>query len=175
LSSPSLPSRLSLISWALATALFFGCDDGAVAGSPGRVGGAVPKLGFRTLDGKPFSLEQHKGEVVLIDFWATWCGPCHVQSKILEPIHRDFKDKGVKFFAVDLGESPETVKKFLARNPLPYPALLDPEDSAAERLEVYALPTLLIVDRNGRIAFLESSIVDGPTVRRILQKAAASS
>ncbi len=167
----SLPSRTSLLTCALTATLLLACNHGASAGSAGRVGASLPKLGLRTLEGKPFSLEQHKGVVVLIDFWATWCGPCHVQSKILEPIHRDFKDKGVKFFAVDLGESPETVKKFLARNPLPYPALLDPEDSAAERLEVYALPTLLIVDRNGRIAFLESSIVDGPTVRKVLQKA----
>ena len=169
-----LRSRSTLVALALATAFIFGCDHGAAAGPAGRIGASVPKLGFRTLDGKPFSLEQHKGEVVLIDFWATWCAPCHVQARILEPIHREYKDKGVKFFAVDLGESPEAVRKFLARNPLPYPALLDPDDNAAERLQVFALPTLLIVDRSGRIAFLESSIVDGPTVRKVLQKATSS-
>ncbi len=169
-----LRSRSTLLVLALATAFIFGCDNGAAAGPGGKLGAAVPELAFRTLDGKPFSLEEHRGDVVLIDFWATWCAPCHIQARILAPIHRDFKGKGVKFFAVDLGESPETVKGFLAKNPLPYPALLDPDDHAAERLEVYALPTLLIVDKKGRIALLESSIVDGPTVRKVLQKATAS-
>jgi len=171
--APLVP-RSAVAVMAVATFLFFGCHDGATAGAAGKVGAAAPKLAFRTLDGKPFSLEEHKGDVVLIDFWATWCAPCHIQARILEPIHRDFKSKGVKFFAVDLGESPETVKQFLAKYPLPYPALLDPDDHAAERLEVYALPTLLIVDRKGRIAMLESSIVDGPTVRKALQKATSS-
>jgi thiol-disulfide isomerase/thioredoxin len=170
--SPAPRSAVAVL--AVATFLFLGCQEGVVAGSAGKIGAAVPELAFRTLDGKPFSLEEHRGDVVLIDFWATWCGPCHVQARILEPIHRDFKGKGVKFFAVDLGESPETVKDFLAKRPLPYPVLLDLEDQAAERLEVYALPTLLIVDREGRIAMLESSIVDGPTVREALQRAVAS-
>jgi thiol-disulfide isomerase/thioredoxin len=169
--SLSLPSRFALLTCLLATALLFGCNDGAVAGPPVKVGAVVPKLAFRTLDGKPFSLEEHKGDVVLLDFWATWCGPCHIQARILEPIHRDFKDRGVKFFAVDLGESPATVKKFLTKNPLPYATLVDPDDSASDRLDVYALPTLLIIDRQGRIAFLESSVVDGQTVRSVLQKA----
>ncbi len=108
---------------------------------------------------------------MLVDFWATWCTPCHLQTRILEPIHRDYTAKGVKFFSVDLGESPEAVKKFLAKHPLPYPTLLDPQDSAAERLEVYALPTVMVLDKKGKIAFLQNSLVDGPTLRRVLQKA----
>ena len=170
---PTRLSRTAALALALATTLFFGCGGGASAGSPGKVGSAVPKLAFRTLDGKPFSFDDHKGQVVLVDFWATWCTPCHLQTRILEPIHRDYTAKGVKFFSVDLGESPEAVKKFLAKHPLPYPTLLDPQDSAAERLEVYALPTVMVLDKKGKIAFLQNSLVDGPTLRRVLQKAGA--
>jgi cytochrome c biogenesis protein CcmG, thiol:disulfide interchange protein DsbE len=167
-----LPSRTAL-ALAVAATVFLGCGDLAAAGDPGKLGTPLPKLALHTLDGKPFSLADHKGQVVVVDFWATWCGPCHIQARILEPIFRDYQGKGVKFFSVDLGEPPDRVKKFLAKKPLPYPTLLDPQDSAAERLQVYALPTVMILDKSGKIVFLQNSLVDGPTLRHALQTAGA--
>jgi thiol-disulfide isomerase/thioredoxin len=111
--------------------------------------------------------------VVVVDFWATWCGPCHLQAQILEPVYRDFKGRGVQFLAANVGEEPDTVKSFLKKKPFPYPVLLDPSDSVATTLGVLALPTLMVVDKKGRVAYFEAGIADGDTLRALIKKAGA--
>ncbi|HEX9941043.1 MAG TPA: TlpA disulfide reductase family protein [Thermoanaerobaculia bacterium] len=165
-----LRSRRSVLAAAAFGAfLLFGCNDGATAGN----GPAGKKADFRlqTVDGRTLGPKDFPGQVVVVDFWATWCGPCHLQAQILEPIYRDFKGRGVQFLAANVGEEPETVKKFLQKKPFPYPVLLDPKDSVASSLGVYALPTLLVVDKQGRIAYFQSGIADGDTLREVIKKA----
>jgi thiol-disulfide isomerase/thioredoxin len=124
-----------------------------------------------TLDGRRLGPADFDGQVVLVDFWATWCGPCHIQRQILEPLYRDFQGRGVAFLAVSLGEDPETVAEFVRDNPYSYPVLVDPEDSLTVELEIYALPTVLVIDRRGKVAFFEPGLADGETLRRILHQA----
>jgi thiol-disulfide isomerase/thioredoxin len=134
--------------------------------SPDRV-----EFRLATLDGRRLGPEDFPGKVVLVDFWATWCGPCHIQHRILEPLYQDFKDQGVEFLAVSLGEDPETVARHVRENPYSYPVLVDPEDSLTVELQIYALPTLMVIDRRGKVAFFEPGLADGPTLRRILEEA----
>jgi cytochrome c biogenesis protein CcmG, thiol:disulfide interchange protein DsbE len=155
------------------TLVLFGCRDGqseAVAGPSGP----APRTDFRleTLEGRPLGPRDFRGQVVVVDFWATWCGPCHIQTKILEPIHKDFKGKGVQFLAANVGEDTDTVRAFLAKRPIPYTVLMDPEDVAGE-LGVMALPTLLIIDKKGRVSYFEPGLADGPTIRQALRQAGA--
>jgi thiol-disulfide isomerase/thioredoxin len=172
----SLRSRRSVLAAAVFGALLlFGCNDGATAGSAPAAAAKSKQLDFRlrTVDGRTLGPRDFPGQVVVVDFWATWCGPCHLQAQILEPIYRDFKGRGVQFLAANVGEEPETVIKFLKSKPFPYPVLLDPDDSVASQLGVLALPTLLVVDKKGQIAHLEAGIVDGDTLRQVLKKAGA--
>jgi thiol-disulfide isomerase/thioredoxin len=162
---------LSLV-FAMTLALL-GCGDGQ-SESVAPPSGPAPRTDFRleTLEGRPTSPRDYRGQVVVVDFWATWCGPCHIQTKILEPIHEDFKGKGVQFFAANVGEDTETVRNFLKDRPIPYPVLMDPDDVAGE-LGVMALPTLLIIDKKGKVAFFEPGLADGPTIREALRQAGA--
>lgn len=139
----------------------------------GSVEGAEDRLDFRltTLDGRRVGPADFDGKVVLIDFWATWCGPCHIQRQILEPLYRDFKDRGVEFLAVSLGEDRDTVERFVRDHPYSYPVLIDPEDALSVELQIYALPTLMVIDRRGGVAFFEPGLADGETLRRVLQEA----
>jgi cytochrome c biogenesis protein CcmG, thiol:disulfide interchange protein DsbE len=164
-SRPSVPAAI-----AFCALLLFGCQDGATAGQAPK-----GKADFRlqTLDGGSLGPKDFLGQVVVVDFWATWCGPCHLQAQILEPVYRDFKGRGVQFLAANVGEDLETVKKFLKDRPFPYPVLVDPKDSVTSNLGVYALPTLLVVDKKGKVAYFQSGLADGDTLRELIKKAGA--
>jgi thiol-disulfide isomerase/thioredoxin len=171
LSRPLRSRRSVLVAAAVASFLLLSCQEGATAGGP-KPG---KKIDFQltTVDGRALGPKDFRGQVVVVDFWATWCGPCHLQAQILEPIYRDYKGRGVQFLAANVGEELETVKSFLKSKPFPYPVLLDPKDSVASKLGVYALPTLLVVDTQGRLAFIQSGIADGDTLRQEIKKAGA--
>lgn len=166
----SLSRRSPAIMAALAVSLLLlACKDGA--GAAGRPSQADLDFRLKSVDGRTLGPKDFSGQVVVVDFWATWCVPCHVQARILEPIHRDYKGKGVQFLAANVGEDEPTVRSFLKNKPIPYPVLLDPEDRISPRLGVVALPTLLIIDKKGKVTFFHTGIADGATVRKVLGQA----
>ncbi|MFL6292933.1 MAG: TlpA family protein disulfide reductase, partial [Thermoanaerobaculia bacterium] len=77
----------------------------------------------------------------------------------------------VQFLAANVGEDEPTVRSFLKRKPMPYPVLLDPEDTVSSKLGVVGLPTLLVIDRKGRVTFFHTGVADAATVRKVLQQA----
>jgi cytochrome c biogenesis protein CcmG, thiol:disulfide interchange protein DsbE len=174
--SRALRSRRPVLAAAVfASLLLLSCKDGATVGN-----GAAPKppapgtkVDFQlpAVDGRKLGPRSFPGQVVVVDFWATWCLPCRLQAQILEPIYRDYKGRGVQFLAANVGETPDEVKKFLKEKPFPYPVLLDPEQATATKLGVFALPTLLVVDKKGQVSYLQSGIADGDTLRQLIKKA----
>jgi thiol-disulfide isomerase/thioredoxin len=179
LSAAVRPARPVLsLAFAL-TLVLLGCKDGqsaagGAAGEPkaGAPNQVKPDFRFKTLEGRPLGPKDFPGQVVVVDFWATWCGPCHIQTKILEPIYRDYKGKGVQFLAANVGEEPDTVRSFLKGRPLPYQVVVDPDDVAGD-LGVFALPTLMVIDKKGRVSYFEPGLADGPTIRKVLRQAGA--
>lgn len=163
-----------LVAAAFVSLLVLGCKEGATAaGKPPAQGSAVD-FKLKTLDGsKTVTPKDYAGQVVVVDFWATWCMPCRVQTQILEPVYQDYKGRGVQFLAANVGENAELIKKFLKEKPSSYPVLMDGDGSVAASLGVYALPTLLVLDKKGKVVHFESNLVDGDTIRQILKKAGA--
>ena len=107
---------------------------------------------FRSLDGKEFSLQALRGKVVLLDFWATWCGPCRKDMPALERIYGEFGDRGLVMLGMNVGEDREAVSKFLAANKLSYPIVLAGQMEMLESYSVTAFPTVVLIDREGKIA-----------------------
>ena len=171
LSRPLRSRRSIVLVAAFASFFLLSCREGAAVGGP-KTGSKV-EFQLQSVDGRTLGPKDFRGQVIVVDFWATWCGPCHLQARILEPIYRDFKGRGVQFLAANVGEEPETVKSVLKNKPFPYPVLLDPKDDVASNLGVYALPTLLVVDTKGRLAFFRSGIADGDTLRQVIKQAGA--
>ncbi len=168
--------RFVLVAAAACSLLLLSCGDGS---SKARGGGAAAapaaKTDFRlkTLDGRALGPRDFGGQVVVVDFWATWCLPCRLQAQILEPVYRDYKGRGVQFLAADVGEETETVKKFLQEKPFPYPVILDPEQSVSNDLGVLALPTLMVIDKKGKVSYFQSGVADGDTLRQLIKDAGA--
>jgi thiol-disulfide isomerase/thioredoxin len=147
--------------------------DAESAAAAGGDGAAGKRADFRlaTLDGGRLGPPDLAGQVVLIDFWATWCVPCHAQADILKELYPEVKGGGVEFLAVDVGEPRDLVEDFVASRPFPYPVLLDPDSAVADSLGVYSLPTLMVVDRQGRISHFSEGIHDAEELRKILAEA----
>jgi cytochrome c biogenesis protein CcmG, thiol:disulfide interchange protein DsbE len=113
---------------------------------------AVADLVMPELDGGSWRLSQHRGEVVLINYWASWCGPCREETPGLIDLARDYRYKGLSIVGVsmDMGGKP-AVEGFLSEFHMPYPVLM-PDLASLSAPAVEALPTTVLVDRNGRAA-----------------------
>jgi thiol-disulfide isomerase/thioredoxin len=148
-------------------------DAGGDTAANGDMAGKSTDFRLASLDGGHLGPPDLAGQVVLIDFWATWCVPCHAQADILKELYPAVKGDGVEFLAVDVREDREDVEEFVASRPFPYPVLLDPESEVADSLGVYSLPTLMVIDRQGRVAHFDEGIHDEAELRRILAAAGA--
>ena len=135
---------------------------------------SAPAFDLVGLDGARHRLGDYSGRVLLIEFWATWCGPCRLQAEILARLYTEVRGEDVEFLAVSLGESADIVRDFVVKDPFPYPVAIDPEETLGYALEVYALPTVVIIDSRGRIRFMRPGITDAGTLQQALEEAAAA-
>ena len=121
-------------------------------GSALEAGSAAPDFQLPTLDGDELSLSSLRGQVVLVDFWATWCGPCRQEMPALQRLHEEFAGRGVEIVAISMDAQTEAVAPYARREGLTFPILLG---SVAEqvRYRVAGLPTLFVVDQGGIIRF----------------------
>jgi thiol-disulfide isomerase/thioredoxin len=126
-----------------------GAGLGQAAPSP-LLGKPAPDVSLKRLDGGEFRLKDYRDErVVVLDFWATWCGPCVQEMPILAEVAEAYKDKGVVFCAVNQQEKPEPVRKFLEEKKLKIPVALDAEGATGNAYQVAAIPTLVLIDKKG--------------------------
>ncbi len=110
----------------------------------------------KTVDGKDFNIADWKGKVVLIDFWATWCGPCVAELPLIKKVYADNHDKGFEIVGISNDSDADTLTKFTKANLMPWPQLFDPTAGAANNwnpvtmaMGVKAIPVLFIVDKKG--------------------------
>lgn len=174
-SSPAARRPLAAVALMVLTAagLFVAaCGGGASEGLAGE-GEPVPRFEAASLDGGTIGPQDYAGDVVLVDFWATWCVPCHAQADVLKPLYESYRGDGVEFLAVSLGEAEETVRSFVADNPFPYPVAVDPDDELTYDLGVAALPTLMVIDRAGKVVYFRPGVISEERLRDILSQAGA--
>jgi thiol-disulfide isomerase/thioredoxin len=136
---------------------------------PELAGKEAPAFEVKGLDGKPYSLGSLKGKPVLLDFWATWCGPCRQSAPVVEKIAREHKDLFV--LGVDTGEDRATVEEFLKRSPLPYAAALSGDSGILEAYKISAYPTFVLIGPDGKVAAEEIGFRGEEALRAMLPKA----
>lgn len=128
----------------IAAAAVAGCASHPLSGK------AAPEFQARSLDGGEVALAKHLGnDVVVLDFWATWCPPCRESLPVVARIAGEYKDKGVAVYAVNIAEDPELIKSFLEDAGLDLPVLLDPDGALSDQYSVRSIPQLFVIDRKG--------------------------
>ncbi|MBX3439527.1 MAG: TlpA family protein disulfide reductase, partial [Planctomycetaceae bacterium] len=136
-----------------------GEDSGKI--SP-LVGQPAPAIDLALLGGGRFQLAEQKGRLVVLDFWATWCGPCMQTMPLLEDLSHEFDPEDVRFVSVNLEERPEQIQGVLERHGLDVVVALDVDGVAGRRYEANAIPQLVLIDQEGKIARLY--VGGGPAV-----------
>jgi thiol-disulfide isomerase/thioredoxin len=116
------------------------------------VGKPAPELKLKDLDGKTISLADFKGKVVLVDFWATWCGPCRKEMPTFEKLHREFSGRDVVVLTVDADEPAEAPAQYMKDEKFTFPVLLAEGADTVKRWGVPGYPTTVAVDAEGRVA-----------------------
>ncbi len=126
---------------------------GPVKANADLTGHAAADFKLTSVAGKEFSLQDLKGKFVLLDFWASWCGPCRRDLPAVEKLHQEFHRKGLVVLGVDSVEDPETVRQFLVSSKLSYPILLAPDSGMIQSYSVTAFPTVVLIDADGKIVY----------------------
>ena len=122
------------------------------------------------LSRRSFRLGALRGKVVMLNFWASWCGPCHQEMPQLEKLHREFSRRGLVLLGVN-GESEQDARNFVRENGYTFPTLVDSGNKVAGQFRVTAIPTSVVIDREGRIASYLVGLHSEKTLRDALARA----
>jgi len=113
----------------------------------------APEFALKDADGRMVRLSDYRGKVVLLNFWATWCGPCRMEVPWLIEMQRDNKDRGFEVLAVSMDDNGwEDVKPFLAEMKINYRVMIGNDETAQNYGGVESLPTTFLIDRDGKVA-----------------------
>ena len=112
---------------------------------------AAPDFTLLNTDGQQVSLQQYRGKVVFLNFWATWCIPCREEMPALERLHQTYHAQDLAILSIDLKESADQVKIFFQKHDLSFPALLDPDGSVFRDYLVAGMPTTYLIGRDGTL------------------------
>lgn len=126
-------------------------EDGQGGTASPLVGKPAPDFTLQDLEGNTVTLSELKGNVVLLDFWATWCGPCVMAMPHIDKLHQEYKDKAVKVYAVNQREGRDKIEPFLKSKKLSLPVLLDANADVGKAYGVRGIPTTVLIGKDGVI------------------------
>ena len=111
----------------------------------------APDFTLSARGGGQVSLSQFKGQVVMINFWATWCGPCRQEMPLLESIYKKYNKMGFVLLGVNVEPDPKAAEEWLKEVPVSFPILYDTDSKVSRLYKVNGMPSTVFIDRNGRL------------------------
>jgi cytochrome c biogenesis protein CcmG, thiol:disulfide interchange protein DsbE len=152
-----LPMRLRTSRVAVALVALWVCASGALAAA---VGDEAPAFRLATAEGRTISLDALRGQVVYVDFWASWCGPCRRSFPWMNELQQRYGGRGVAVVAINVDAKREDADRFLRQYPATFAVVFDAAGGTPRAYDVKAMPSSYIVDREGRIAEIEHGFLD---------------
>lgn len=131
------------------------------AASPVGPGQPAPAVNLEAADGRPVSLAALRGQVVLVDFWASWCGPCAAAFPAYEDLFQQYRDRGFDVVAINLDEKRADADRFLADRPHAMTIAFDPKGKSAASFGLQGMPTSFLIGRDGRVRFVHIGYSSG--------------
>jgi peroxiredoxin len=129
--------------------------------SAATLSGPAPNFSLESRGGGTVTLEDLKGQVVMINFWATWCVPCRQEMPHLEALHQRYSSLGFTLLGVNVEDNRDGVEKYLKDTPVTFPILFDPKSEVSKLYEVVAMPSTVMVGRDGTMRFIHHGYKPG--------------
>ena len=149
LNAGKLFALIAAVMLALSTAPFAAAVDTA------------PDFALKGRDGETLRLSDHRGEVILLNFWASWCGPCRQEMPLLNTINDRYSKLGFSVIGVNVDKDSALADKILKDIPVDFPVLYDNESVVSQNYNVSAMPTTVIIDRDGKMRYVHLSYKPG--------------
>ena len=118
------------------------------------VGRSAPDVSLPLAKGGPVSLSQLRGQIVLLNFWSSWCGPCREEFPVLDALYREHHEQGLVLIGVDIDAYPEDALPFLRKHPISFPIARDSDGAVSSRFLLDSMPMSVLVDRRGNIRWI---------------------
>ncbi|TFV53310.1 TlpA disulfide reductase family protein [Blastococcus sp. TF02A-35] len=149
-----------------------GTPRGEVIPEPERA--TAPEFSGTLLGGGEFSSEELAGDVAVLNFWGSWCGPCRVETPAFQEVYAEVRDDGVEFLGLNVKEVDEQFAlAFVDRFGIEFPSLYDPKGEVALAFRDYpatAIPSTIVLDREGRVAAVYTGEISQDDLRRVLDR-----
>ena len=126
-----------------------------------RTGAPAPAFQLKSSAGKSVSLAALKGQIVLVNFWASWCGPCRKEMPVLEQLNRQYHGKGVTLVGVNVEPNSNDAAEWLKATPVSFPILFDVDSKVSKLYQVEGMPNTVIVDRKGNVRYIHRGYQSG--------------
>lgn len=133
----------------------------------------APDLFGEDMQGRPLALKDYRGKVVVVNLWASWCGPCRREQPVFERLWREYKGRGVQFLGVNLRDQKAAALSFIDEFGVTYPSFFDQSSRLAFELQAQVLPTTYLIDAEGNLFFRFTGTVDEPLLRTAIDAALA--
>jgi peroxiredoxin len=148
---------------ALCALALFALPHGAVAATaPAAAAGAIaPDFTLHAADGRNVRLDELRGQVVLVNFWATWCGPCRAEMPHLDQLYQKYHKSGFVLLGVNIDDNPATALTTAQKLGVSFPILLDTDKKVSKLYNLTDMPSTVVIDRDGKMRFLHRGYRDG--------------
>jgi peroxiredoxin len=123
--------------------------------------GPAPDFNLAARGGKSLALRELRGQVIMINFWATWCGPCRQEMPLLEQMYRKYQPMGFTMLGVNVEPDPSGAEDWLKETPVSFPILFDKENRVSKLYNVSGMPSSVLIDRKGNVRYLHRGYKSG--------------
>jgi len=156
-----IPSIARSRGWRAACALLLAAAAALAAAAPLAPTALAPDFTLRTLDGQKLRLGEQRGQVVLVNFWATWCGPCRQEMPHLNKLYEKYKSSGFVLLGVNVDDDSAQAAGVASKLGVKFPVLPDADKRVSRQYDLSAMPSTVLIDRDGRVRYLHRGYQSG--------------